>query len=94
MTLFFFNYTTLNIDKQALKLPADQLFSVLTKSCFTLLPPPSTRLKPAGGGFQAQQTNALGAEEGIHWRPEGGRPAGFNTVCTMYTIQVCSKYTK
>ena len=84
----FFNYTKYNAEywqEQALKLPADQLFSVLTKSCFTLPLPP--HFKPAGSGFQAQQTNALGAEEGIHIGDQRGTSCWLQ-YCVYTIIQV------
>ena len=97
-TLFFSTIvlsTMLNIDKSRLwSYRPISFFSVLTKSCFTLPLPP--RFKPAGSGFQAQQTNALGAEEGIHIGDQRGTSCWLQ-YCVYTIIQVhtmCSKYTK
>ena len=78
--------TMLNIDKSRLwSYRPISFFSVLTKSCFTLPLPP--RFKPAGSGFQAQQTNALGAEEGIHIGDQRGTSCWLQ-YCVYTIIQV------
>ena len=83
--------TMLNIDKSRLwSYRPISFFSVLTKSCFTLPLPP--RFKPAGSGFQAQQTNALGAEEGIHIGDQRGTSCWLQ-YC-VYTISICALSTQ
>ena len=78
--------TMLNIDKSRLwSYRPISFFSVLTKSCFTLPLPP--HFKPAGSGFQAQQTNALGAEEGIHIGDQRGTSCWLQ-YCVYTIIQV------
>ena len=99
MTLFFFNDNTeywqagFGATGRSAFFCSDQVM-LHTTTTTTIHP----GLKPAGGGFQAQQTNALGAEEGIHWRPEGGGVLLASVLCVQcipykYALSTQNKYT-